>query len=69
MKASSNMDKTLLDSQLYSGWLILGKVLVTSSQSTFRVQKDRHCGRSFNNKAIYAYQFCYMHLPDTYLFS
>ncbi|WP_218136477.1 hypothetical protein, partial [Photobacterium damselae] len=55
MIASSLLDKTLLDSQLYSGWLILGKVLVTCSQSTSRVQKDRHCGRSFNNKAIYVY--------------
>ncbi|HIF9079972.1 TPA: hypothetical protein ACX6NP_000821, partial [Photobacterium damselae] len=38
--ANSLLDKTLLDSQLYSGWLILGNVLVTSSQITFRVQKD-----------------------------
>ncbi len=35
------LDKTLLDSQLYLGLLILGKVLVTSSQSIFNVQKDR----------------------------
>lgn len=57
MKASSNVEKTMLDSQLYSGWLILGKVLVTSSQSTFREQKDRHRGRSFKSVAFYAFYF------------